>query len=169
MGIVQQGETKDSNATSTLLPAIIEYFMPYKTTAGGHTSFKVALGASVAVSTIMGMSMIRSGKFSLDLKIDCMAPGGLDKDPFPLTYKKSCRSVPGFTLSRRKVPVNQDARKITPAVIDQCVNDIFSVLPLKEGMHKLKTCWESLPPTTHITLGVKRKLEFVEGNTILRR
>jgi hypothetical protein len=61
-GVVSSDDPKSKiETTQTVLPAIIEYHMPYMSTQGSATSFKVAIGPNVAVNTIIGMSMIRAG------------------------------------------------------------------------------------------------------------
>ena len=63
----------------------------------GHpTSFKVAIGDNVAVNTLLGMSMIRPAKFSLDLEDDVVDSGILNTAPFPVTYKQTNRSLPNL-------------------------------------------------------------------------
>jgi hypothetical protein len=63
----------------------------------GHpTSFKVAIGDNVAVNTLIGMSMIRPAKFSLDLEDDVIDSGILNTEPFPVTYKQTSHSLPNL-------------------------------------------------------------------------
>jgi hypothetical protein len=80
----------------TTLPAVIEYYMPHPIKQGHPTSFKVAIGNNVAVNTLIGMSMIRLAKFSLDLEDDLIDSGILDTEPFPVTYKQTSRSLPNL-------------------------------------------------------------------------
>ena len=82
--------------TSTL-PAVIEYHMLYLSKEGYQTSLKIALGEGVSVNTIIGMSMIRPAKLSLDLSDDVMEAGVLDTTPFPITFKQTIRSMPDFS------------------------------------------------------------------------
>jgi hypothetical protein len=85
-GVVSPDDQKSNQATTpTVLPAIIEYHMPYMSAQGSATSFKVAIGPNVAVNTIIGMSMIRAGKCSLDIQDDMIDLGILDTTPFPVT------------------------------------------------------------------------------------
>ena len=121
-GIVKDDAT--AQALSTSLPAVIEYHMPYKSKTGASTSFKVALGSQVAVNTIIGMSMIRAGKFSLDLEADVMDPGILDTAPFPLIFKPASCSVPDLS-NAPAVPVSENT-SVTPSIIDKCRNDVFA-------------------------------------------
>jgi hypothetical protein len=85
-----------SKPTSTL-PAVIEYHMPYTSKEGYQTSLKIALGKGVSVNTIIGMSMIRPAKLSLDLSDDVMEAGALDTTPFPIIYKPTIRTMPDFS------------------------------------------------------------------------
>jgi hypothetical protein len=96
-GVVSQNEADPSSAKLvTTLPAIIEYYMPYPSKQGHPTSFKVAIGDNVAVNTLIGMSMIRPAKFSLDLEDNVIDSGILDAEPFLVTYKQTTRSLPNF-------------------------------------------------------------------------
>jgi hypothetical protein len=81
----------------TTLPAVIEYYMPYPSKQGHPTSFKVAIGDNVAVNTLIGMSMIRPAKFSLDLEDNVIDSGILDTEPFPVIYKQTNRSLPNLS------------------------------------------------------------------------
>ena len=60
-------------------------------------SFKVVIGDNVAVNTLIGMSMIRPGKFSLNLEDNVIDSGVLDTEPFPVTYKQTNRSLPNLS------------------------------------------------------------------------
>jgi hypothetical protein len=55
----------DNGATTvkptTTLPAIIEYFLPYRSKEGyDRTTLKIALGEMVSVNTIIRMSFIKT-------------------------------------------------------------------------------------------------------------
>jgi hypothetical protein len=78
------------------LPAIIEYYLPYKSKEGYQTTLKIALGELVSVNTNMGMCMIKPAKLSMDLNDNVIDPGVLDAEPFPITYKSTIRSSPDF-------------------------------------------------------------------------
>jgi uncharacterized Zn finger protein (UPF0148 family) len=97
-GVVSHDEKDTSVAEKlvTTLPAVIEYYMPHPSKQGHPTSFKVAIGDNVAVNTLIGMSMIRPAKFSLDLEDDVIDSGILDTEPFPVTYKQTSRSLPNL-------------------------------------------------------------------------
>jgi hypothetical protein len=97
-GVVSHDESDQSNQAKlvTTLPAVIEYYMPHPSKQGHPTSFKVALGDNVAVNTLIGMSMIRLAKFSLDLEDNVIDSGILDAETFPVTYKQTNRSLPNF-------------------------------------------------------------------------
>ena len=97
-GVVNENTKQDESKNNpvTLLKAVIEYNMPIKTKQGHATSFKVALVAGVGVNTIMGMSMIRPGKFTLDIEDDVVTSGVLDCSPLPVTYKSVQRTMPNF-------------------------------------------------------------------------
>jgi hypothetical protein len=92
-GVVSSDDpNSESKKYQTVLPAIIEYHWPYLITQGSPTSFKVAI--NIAINTISGMSMIRAGKFSLDIEDDLIDSGLLDTTPFLVTYKPTNRSMP---------------------------------------------------------------------------
>ena len=92
------GVIKDDSQKSVQgqLVGVIEYTMPYLTEDGGETSFKVAVGNSVAVNTIIGMSMIKPAKLSLDLEDSVVNPGILKTTPFKVQFKGTMRSLPQF-------------------------------------------------------------------------
>jgi hypothetical protein len=95
-GVVSDKEGKTQHQPTASLPAIIEYYMPYKSKEGYQTTLKIALGEMVSVNTIMGMSMIKPAKLSLDLNDNVIDPGVLDTEPFPVTYKQTIKSIPDF-------------------------------------------------------------------------
>ena len=98
-GVVSNGEgaTPQSEKLVTTLPAIIEYYMPHPSEQGHPTSFKIAIGDNMAVNTLIGMSMIRPGKFSLDLEDNVIDSGILETEPFPVIYKQTNRSLPNLS------------------------------------------------------------------------
>jgi hypothetical protein len=96
-GIVSDASDKNTAKSASILPAIIECHMPHKSREGYQTSLKIALGDKVSVNTVVGLSMIRPAKFSLDLSDDVMEPGVLDTEPFPVIYKPTIRSMPDFS------------------------------------------------------------------------
>jgi hypothetical protein len=95
-GVVSPEDAKPDSEKrhQTILPAIIEYHMPYLSKSGSATSFKVAIGPNIAVNTIIGMSMIKAGKFSLDVKDNIIDSGILDTSPFTVIYKPTVRAKP---------------------------------------------------------------------------
>ena len=118
---------KQPSPTSTL-PVVIEYDMPYLSKEGYQTSLKIALGQGVSVNTIIGMSMIRPAKLSLDLTDDVMEAGVLDTVPFPITFKPTIRSMPDFSnldeaaiKSLCSVPVTTMQQ-----TIHDCCSDVIS-------------------------------------------
>ena len=112
----------------TLLKALIEYNMPIKTKQGHATSFKVALGAGVGVNTIMGMSMICPGKFTLNVEDDVVTSGVLDCSPFPVTYKSVQRTMPNFNNNEGDSTVlctaNQNNENVKE-LVKSCIKDTF--------------------------------------------
>ena len=90
------GDKPQTEKLVTTLPAIIEYYMPHASKQGHPTSFKVAIGDNVAVNTLIGMSMIRPAKFSLDLEDNLIDSGILDTEPFPVHFKQTTRSLPNL-------------------------------------------------------------------------
>jgi hypothetical protein len=96
-GIVSDEASEESLKPTSTLPAVIEYHIPYLSREGYRTSLKIALGKGVSVNTIIGMSMIRPAKFSLDLTDNVMESGVLDTTPFPINYKPTIKSMPDFS------------------------------------------------------------------------
>jgi hypothetical protein len=133
-GVVSSDDPNTKNVTTqTVLPAIIEYHMPYMSTQGSATSFKVAIGPNVAVNTIIGMSMIRAGKFSLDVEDDMIDSGVLDTTPFPVTYKPTIRSLPNNITasnddSKTFAALSEDTH-VPLSTIQNCIAEAFNVMP----------------------------------------
>ena len=123
----------DGNATQseklvTTLPAVIEYYMPYPSKQGHPTSFKVAIGDNVAVNTLIGMSMIKPAKFSLDLEDNVIDSGILDTAPFPVTYKQTTGSLPNrasLTNSSEHTLATFSQSHVTLETIQTCISQAF--------------------------------------------
>jgi hypothetical protein len=112
-GVVSPEDAQPDNEKrhQTILPAIIEYHMPYLSKSGSATSFKVAIGPNVAVNTIIGASMIKAGKFSLDIEDGIIDSGVLDTSPFTVVYKPTVRAMPNTLNShdgKRTLHIKQD-------------------------------------------------------------
>jgi hypothetical protein len=82
--VVSDKDGKTQHQPTASLPAIIEYYLPHKSKEGYQTTLKIALGEMVSVNTIMGMSMTKPAKLSLDLNDNVVDPGVLDTEPFRL-------------------------------------------------------------------------------------
>jgi hypothetical protein len=122
------GDAALSEKLVTTLPAVIEYYMPYPSKQGHPTSFKVAIGDNVAVNTLIGMSMIRPAKFSLDLEDDVIDSGILDTAPFPVTYKQTTRSMPNMasvTNSSEHTLATFTHSHVTLETIKSCISQAF--------------------------------------------
>jgi hypothetical protein len=106
--------------------------MPHPSKQGHPTSFKVAIGNNVAVDTLIGMSMIRPTKFSLDLKDNLTDSGILDTEPFPVTFKQTTRSLPNLASignsSKHSLATFLQAH-VTMETIKACIAEAF---PLSE-------------------------------------
>jgi uncharacterized Zn finger protein (UPF0148 family) len=122
------GDTAKAEKLVTTLPAVIEYYMPYPSKQGHPTSFKVAIGDNVAVNTLIGMSMIRPAKFSLDLEDNVIDSGILDTEPFPVTYKQTNRSLPNFSAtsssSEQTLATFAEAH-VSMEEIQACISQVF--------------------------------------------
>ena len=57
-------------------------------------SFKAAIGQLVAVNVIMGMSLLKTRKSSLDLEANVMENGVLDTPPFDIAFKSIFKITP---------------------------------------------------------------------------
>jgi uncharacterized Zn finger protein (UPF0148 family) len=129
-GVVSQDEADPSKAEKlvTTLPAVIEYYMPHPSKQGHPTSFKVAIGDNVAVNTLIGMSMIRPAKFSLDLEDNVIDSGIHDTEPFAVTYKQTDRSLPNFaavTSSSKQTLATFTSPHVTMETIQACIAQAF--------------------------------------------
>jgi hypothetical protein len=102
-GIVKEEDKKQSSPTQTLLnntttlPAVIEYFTPYKTKVGSPVTLKIALGNNVGVNTIMGLSTIKNACLSLDLESNIFQASILNDKTFKVMFKPTLRSIPDTT------------------------------------------------------------------------
>ena len=122
------GDNTQSEKLVTTLPAVIEYFMPHPSKQGQPTSFKVAIGDNVAVNTLIGMSMIRPAKFSLDLEDNVIDNGILDTEPFPVTYRQTTRSLPNLaslTNSSEQTLASFSRPHVTFETIESCSTQAF--------------------------------------------
>jgi uncharacterized Zn finger protein (UPF0148 family) len=123
-----EGDAPQSEKLVTTLPAIIEYYMPHASKQGHPTSFKVAIGDNVAVNTLIGMSMIRPAKFSLDLEDNLIDNGILDTEPFPVTYKQTNRSLPNLASlgnSSEQSLATFSQNHVTMETIKTCIAEAF--------------------------------------------
>lgn len=95
-GVVGKG---DDYKPTAALPAVIEYHLGNKTKHGDSASFKIALGKQVAVNTIIGFAMIKTGKLSLDLENDVVTSSVLAfPEPLKVTYKPvQVTPIPDFS------------------------------------------------------------------------
>ena len=122
------GDITQSEKLITTLPAVIEYYMPHSSKQGHPTSFKVAIGDNVAVNTLIGMSMIRPAKFSLDLEDDVIDSGILNAAPFPVTYKQTSRSLPNMasvTNSTEHTLASFTQSHVSLETIQSCISQAF--------------------------------------------
>jgi hypothetical protein len=130
-GIVsnEDDKAKTDSRLVTTLPAVIEYYMPHTSKQGHPTSFKVAIGDNVAVNTLLGMSMIRPAKFSLDLEDDVIDSGILDTEPFPVTFKQTNRSMPNLAsvtdLNAHSLATTLDFPHVSLETIHSCITQAF--------------------------------------------
>jgi hypothetical protein len=82
---------------TALLPAVIEYWLPFCTKEGHRTTLKIALGQDISFNTIIGMPIIWPTKLSLHLINDVVDAGVLDMEPFPVIFRPTIRSKPDFS------------------------------------------------------------------------
>ncbi len=102
--------------------------MPHASKQGHPTSFKVAIGDNVAVNTLIGMSMIRPAKFSLDLEDDVIDSSILVAAPFPVTYEQAGRSLPNFASianAAKQTLVSITQPHVSMEVISACISQAF--------------------------------------------
>jgi uncharacterized Zn finger protein (UPF0148 family) len=127
------GDKSKSEKLVTTLPAIIEYYMPHPSKQGQPTSFKVAIGDNVAVNTLIGMSMIRPAKFSLDLEDNVIDNGILDTKPFPVTYKQTTRALPNLTSvtnSSEQTLATFSQAHVSIETIQSCISNAFPLISM---------------------------------------
>jgi hypothetical protein len=118
----------DEKRHQTILPAVIEYHMPYLSKAGTATSFKIAIGPNVAVNTIIGMSMIKAGKLSLDVEDDLIDSGVLETNPFKVIYKPTVRAMPNTLNSNdeNKTLLTDSDNHVSIETINACSSQAFT-------------------------------------------
>eukprot|EP00957_Ditylum_brightwellii_P069341 5263989-Ditylum_brightwellii.AAC.1 len=127
-GIVSLKDSEEvTKQLTTLLLAVIEYFLLIKTKQGHMMSLKVAIGDKVAVNTIIGMSVIKAAKLSLDLNNKVIEPGVFDCLPFELKFKQATRCMPsikGDTQSSGKFLYHDNI--VSAKMIEACKEQAFN-------------------------------------------
>jgi hypothetical protein len=129
-GIVLGDEEKAEKHPSTILPMVIEYWLPFLTKEGHKTTFKIALGNQVSVNTIIGISMIRPAKLSFDITDNVVESGLLDTEPFPVIYRPTIKSAPDFSKVNSDDPKlfssNTEYEHVTPDDVESCIQAMSS-------------------------------------------
>ena len=116
----------EQSTFTTTLPAIVEYFTPYKTTEGAPVTLKIALGNHVGVNTIMGLSTIKNARLSLDLDSNTFQAGILDEKTFDIIFKPTSRGIPDVSPFKAHpciVELTKES-KISEEVVE-CYNSVF--------------------------------------------
>ena len=93
-GVVND-EEKQHNF-STTLPCVVEFHLPYMTTAGSPTSLKIACGKQVGINVLIGMSFMTAAKLIVDLNDNVVESKLLDCAPFPVIFKRPQKSLPNL-------------------------------------------------------------------------
>jgi hypothetical protein len=86
----------DQHNYSTSLPCVVEFHMPYITSAGSPISLKIARGKQVGVNALIGMSFMTAAKLVVDLNDNVMESKLLTCKPFPLVFKRPSKSMPNL-------------------------------------------------------------------------
>ena len=98
--ILLQGAVKDENQqaeNTTALTAVIEYYTPYITVDGGHTTLKVAIGNDVSANLILGMATIKAARLTLDVSDDVITSAVLvNFAPSSVVFKSTSRGLPNL-------------------------------------------------------------------------
>eukprot|EP00957_Ditylum_brightwellii_P188135 14322561-Ditylum_brightwellii.AAC.1 len=110
----------------TTLPAVIEYYLPMKTKSSNQVSIKIAIGEKVAVNTIIGMSVIKAAKWSLDLEDEVIDPGIFKTEPFKVYFKPTKRMVPHFGHEDSRTKVLTIKNMVSADIVEQCINEVFN-------------------------------------------
>jgi hypothetical protein len=111
----------------------------------------------ISVNTIMGMSMIKPAKLSLDLNDNAIDPGVLDTEPVPVTYKQTIKSIPDFqnleasgkSLVTETIPARisiEDIRKCRQVVFTTKTVKVTSPDKSQEANSKNDDSTKDLPP-----------------------
>jgi hypothetical protein len=93
-GVVNDDEKQHN--FSTTLPCVVEFHLPYMTTAGSPTSLKIACGKQVGINVLIGMSFMTAAKLILDLNDFVVESKLLDCEPFPVIFKRPQKSLPNL-------------------------------------------------------------------------
>jgi hypothetical protein len=93
-GVVSDDDDKHNYSTS--LPCVVEFHMPYITSAGSPTSLKIVCGKQVGVNALIGMSFMTAAKLVVDLNDNVVESKLLTCDPFPLVFKRPSKSMPNL-------------------------------------------------------------------------
>lgn len=90
-------EQKQAENT-TALTAVIEYFIPYTTKDGGHTTLKVTVGNDVSANLILEMATIKAAALTLDVSGDMITSTVLDNfPPSRVIFKSASRGLPNYS------------------------------------------------------------------------
>lgn len=121
---------KDDNyKPTTLLPAVIEYYLSHNTKQDTSASFKVALGKNVAVNTIIGFATIKAAKLNLDVENDVITSSVLSTGPMPVVYKPvQCTPYPDFSgFPEKMTNMQASIPHVSAHAIVDCYNTITDI------------------------------------------
>eukprot|EP00957_Ditylum_brightwellii_P107818 8224801-Ditylum_brightwellii.AAC.1 len=97
-----------------------------KTKSWNQTSIKIAIGDKVTVNTIIGMSVIKAAKWSLDLEDEVIDPGIFRTESFKVYFKPIKQMVPHFGHDDSETKVLTSKQMVTADVVEQCINEVFN-------------------------------------------
>lgn len=127
-GVVTETNDGKSKANS-ILPAMIEYYLPYNTTNGSKATLTIALGHNVSVNTILGMSTIKAAKINFDIDSNVFQSSVLDCPPFEIIFKPTSRNVPDLAQLQHDANfsslANPNENSISSTAAQECFTAVF--------------------------------------------
>ena len=153
-GIVSDNKDKEVKIASSL-KSVIEYHLGICTNAGSSATMKVTIGDGVGLNTIIGMSMIKSRQFNLDIENGVATSGVMDCSLFLVTYKAVTKSVLDFstdTNSDTKLLTNKvKYPHITYSHLNTCMNHVFGMAEaFQSDVTKVNTMKYDMKPSSHL-------------------
>ena len=127
---------KKNDSTCTELPAIIEYKTPYTTSQGSPVTISIAIGNNVGVNTIIGMNMIRNGKFSFDMDSELITSSVINTKPWVVGFKPTNCGIPEIAALKHLYDRTKSENPKREAAISQLASNVFTAICMQSKAAK---------------------------------